>query len=992
MTRLLEVEDWPRAGDPDRARLGLERWAEQAALCDDPALEAFADRLIAEPGGRRLLEGVFGNSPFLTECLLREIAFLKEMADHGVDAAFRAVLERARAELADEPDPARLMRGLRLARRQVALVTALADIGGLWPLDRVTGALSGFADAAVELALRQVLRGAHEAGAIDLPDPATPTAGSGVFVLGMGKLGAKELNYSSDIDLIVLYDDGRLRTRRPDTLNRALVRATRQLARILDERTADGYVFRTDLRLRPDPGATPLAVSVTAAETYYGSMALNWERAAMIKARVIAGDNAAGAAFLRFLEPFVWRRTLDFYAIRDIHAIKRQINAHRGSATIGIQGHDVKVGRGGIREIELYAQTQQLIFGGREPRLRTPGTTAALRGLAEAGRIEAAAADDLILAYTFLRTVEHRLQMVDDQQTQALPRSEAGIDAISSFLGFATPDMFQRRLRRTLERVDERYSALFQEETPVPDGTELVFMGADDDPATLDALGALGYENPVGVATTVRGWLHGRYRATRSERARALLEQLLPALLNALAQTPHPDSALFHFDEFLARLPAGVQLFALFSANPDLLDLVAGILGISPRLAGYLAANPILIESVLTPGFFERPPPAETLQAELDEQLARAADYQDVLEIVRRWTNDQRFRAGVQVLRHICRGTECGPFLSDVADAGLAALRPRVEAEFARRHGGFGGSRWALIAMGKLGGREMSVRSDLDLVIVYDTTDAPPESDGAKPLAPGVYFTRLTQRLISAITAPTREGALYEVDMRLRPSGTAGPIAVGLEAFRRYHAESAWTWEHLALTRARVIAGPPTLRREIEATFRAVLTRPREPVSLLRDVAGMRRRIDQEHGTDDPWRVKYARGGLLDIEFLAQYLQLREAASRPGVLHPNTEQALKRLGEAGVLDADTAGVLIEARRLWEDVQAYLRLTHEGRVEPETVPLALRTGLSRIVLGTDAGAADFEAATARMRQVAERSFACYRRVVDAPAEALPPADA
>ncbi len=988
----------PRPADANRAAVGLERWHEAAAAAD-PGIAEFAAGLAADPGGRALLEAVLGNSPFLGELLLREQAFLKDLLAAGFDPTLTQLLDGLRREYGAEEDTARLMRGLRIAKRRAALLIGLADITGAWRLERVTGALSDLAEAALRLACAHLLRQAHAAGRIALPDPADPERGSGLIVLAMGKFGACELNYSSDIDLIVLYDDGVARVD-PDMMSKVFVRLARDLVRVMEERTVDGYVFRTDLRLRPDPGATPLAVSVSAAEAYYGSLGQNWERAAMIKARPVAGDREAGAGFMEIIRHFVWRRSLDFAAIQDIHSIKRQIGTHKGHRQTAVNGHNIKIGRGGIREIEFFAQTQQLIFGGRDPSLRVPRTVGALDALVEAGRVERRTADELAEAYRFLRTVEHRIQMVDDQQTHALPKSDEGVAAIAAFLGYADPARFRADLLSTLTTVEEHYARLFEEAPPLSGPGNLVFTGTEDDPETLKTLEGLGFRNPAAVAAQIRGWHHGRYRATRSTRARELLTELTPALLERIGETPTPDQAFMMFDEFLAKLPAGVQLFSLFYSNPPLLSLVAEIMGTAPRLAQQLARRPSVLDAVLEPDFFGPLPEREELEPGCAAVVAEARDFEDVLLLVRRWTNDQRFRAGVHILRNTTDSDRCGAFLTTVAEIGLTHLQAAVEAEFARRHGRFAGAGFAIVGMGRLGAGTLSLRSDLDLITVYEVPDDAAQSDGPRPLAPNDYFIKLTQRLIGAVTAQTPEGVLYEVDLRLRPSGNAGPLAVSAEGFRRYQTESAWTWEHMALTRARVLTGPPDLKARLEATIRAVLTAPRDPDRLLADVASMRARIDKEHGTDDIWQVKYVRGGMVDIQFIAQYLTLRHAHDRPEVLDPNTTGALAWLGDTGLLDLATARELIDTMKLWRRVQGFLRLTTEGRFNAAEAPLALRRALARVV-GADGGAdggsggghggdqhaIDFAAVETILRRAADRAFAHYRRIVEEPAAGL-----
>lgn len=977
---MFNAESLPRASDAHRAALGHERWLESADASGDPALSTFAREFAADPGGKALLDAVFGNSPFLGQALAREIGFFREVLAEGFDTKFARLLEGMAAEVLPEAGTDRLMKTLRVAKRRVALLTGLADIAGLWPLEKVTGTLSDFAQAALGQAVRHILRQAHAANRIRLPDPeGDPERCSGLVVLAMGKFGARELNYSSDIDLIVLYDDGVADV--PDgELSKQFVRIARELVRVMEERTVDGYVFRTDLRLRPDPGATPMAVSLSAAEAYYGSLGQNWERAAMIKARPVAGDPAAGKAFLEIIQPFVWRRSLDFAAIQDIHSIKRQIGSHKGHRQKTVNGHNIKIGRGGIREIEFFAQTQQLIFGGRDRSLRVPGTIPALYALVEAGQVEREVADDLAEAYRFLRRVEHRVQMVDDQQTHELPKTDEGVANIAAFLGYPGAEPFRAALMDTLGRVEDHYARLFEEAPPLSGAGSLVFTGTEDDPETLATLRSLGFNNPSAVAGQIRAWHHGRYRATRSTRARELLTELVPTLLEALGKTAHPDQAFMRFDDFLAKQPAGVQLFSLFYANPALLDLVAEVMGTAPRLAELLARRPAELDAVMLPGFYGPLPDREELEESFDALVGGARFFEEVLDLTRRWTNEQRFRAGIHILRNMTDADRCGPFLTDVAEIALAKLQDAVQGEFAKKHGTFPGASFAIIGMGRLGARSLSLRSDLDLITIYELPPDAAASDGERPLSPNDYFIKFTQRLVNAITAQTAEGQLYEVDMRLRPSGNAGPLAVSLEGFARYQTESAWTWEHMALTRARVVTGPKEFRQRLTRIICRVLTTPRDPGKLLADVAAMRARIEQQHHTPDVWNVKYVRGGMIDVQFLAQYLALRHAPHRPEILDPNTVGALAWLGDSGFLEPATANDLIEAQKLYRRVQGFLRLTTEGPFVASAAPGALKAALARAVLQTGSAPGDFEEAEQRLKDAQVRVLAHFSRLV------------
>ncbi len=970
----------PKAGDAAGVERGIARWLGASATVDDGSFQSFAADFAAEPRGRALLEAVFGNSPFLSQCLLNEPLFFRRLVETGFEAAFAEILSALKAPDFAAAERPRLAEGLRRAKRRAALLVGLADISNAWPLERVMSSLSDFAEDALGAAVDHLLLGAARNGEIRLADEERSHRRSGFAVIGIGKLGARELNYSSDIDLMVLYDGETVICEGGDDAQSVFVRLTRELVRVMEERTAEGYVFRTDLRLRPDPGATPVALSMAAAESYYESVGQNWERAAMIKARPVAGDIEAGQRFLEHLVPFIWRRHLDFYALEDIHSIKRQIHAHRGHHEIAIAGHDIKLGRGGIREIELFTQTQQLIWGGRDPRLRSPATCAALQALAESGRIDAQACDDLIAAYGYLRRVEHRLQMIADEQTHTLPKTEPEIAGFACFMGHSDVASFERELAEALTRVEKHYAALFETAADLGGPGNLVFTGAEDDPETLTTLTRMGFHDSASVADVVRGWHRGRTRATRTKRAREILTELMPILLATLAHTVNPDAAFMRFNDFLTRLPTGIQIFSLFHANPALLELVGQIMGSAPRLAEHLSRKPALLDAVLNADFLEPLPGAEALRQQLEEEFTRARDFQDVLDIARRWAHDRQFQVGVQMLRNITRGDAAAGALSDIADAVVTSLQPRIEGEFARQYGRVAGGALAIVALGKLGGREMTIESDLDLVFVYDAADLLANSDGSKPLVAGLYFARLSQRFLNALKAPTAEGVLYTIDLRLRPSGNAGPLASEIDAFENYQREQAWTWEHMALTRARILNAPPGLRARLEALIVEVLTRPRDADRLAEEVAEMRAKVAAEHGTDNPWRLKQVRGGLLDLDFIAQFLELRDAHRHPAVLTGNTAGAFAALEAAGSLAPDQARELVEATRFLRRLQGLLRLTVGENRDEEQFPEGLRDSL------VETGEAlDFPALRKKLLDVEARVREAFARLIGAPNE-------
>jgi glutamate-ammonia-ligase adenylyltransferase len=1013
---------WPLPYDGGAADRLTERFAARGRA------EA---RLAASPAGLALLRCLGGNSPYLSDLALREAAALRAFCAQGPAAGPRRGRARRRPPPPDLARP-RLAALLRETKRIVALATALADIGGIWKLDRVTATLSLLAETALSRAVAHLLRAAHDSGAIRLADPADPEAGSGFVVLGMGKLGARELNYSSDIDLVLLYDPAcPVYTERtePEMLGSFTARLARELVRLIETRDSDGYVFRTDLRLRPDPAATPPAVALPAAIDYYESMGQNWERAAMVKARPVAGDLALGAGFLDAIRPFVWRRGLDFAAVADIHAMKRRIDTqtlarsraprtaidgNAGPDPAGpnpagphpagpqpaaahpagphpaaiVAGHNVKLGEGGIREIEFVAQTLQLVWGGRDPGLRVPATLGALRALAREGLLARRTATELGASYRFLRRVEHRLQMIADRQTHSLPDRPEDLARLAVFLGYEDAARFATALLRHLRRVRAHYRAVFEQVPDLPAsagvGGELDFRGhGAPAPATLDRLRALGFANTDRIVAAVRGWQSGRLRALRSPRAQELMAQVLPAVLAALARQPLPDAAFGRFDAFLARLPAGVQLLSLFHRNPGLLDRVAAVLGAAPTLADFLAGHPAALDGLLTGD--DDADPAPLLRARLGD----ARLLEEAIEITRRTVRAAEFAIAVATMEGRIDADEAGSRRTALADAAMAALLDPVIAAFAARFGRVAGGAIAVVAMGKAGGREMMAGSDLDLMLIYDhparsADSRAADSRGERSLPASQWFVRLAHAYVGALTAPGADGPLYPVDMRLRPSGNKGPVAVSLSAFRRYHEEAAWTWERMALTRARVVAGPPGLRARIEAAIRAALAGAGEPDRVRADAARMRARIARDLPPAGRWDVKLRPGGQIEVEFVAQVLQLTAARDRPALRDQTTRTALRHLETAGLLAAPDAALLVRADRVWRTVQGILRITL-GRTVPADLPEAPARTLLRaagLALGQTVGetAVDLPALQATLDALAQAVRAVFVRLV------------
>ncbi len=958
---------WPAPYDEGAAERVLERIAETNAA-------PLAD---LQPAAA-MLRALGGNSVYLGDLAVREADALVALAAEGPDAVLAVALGALRAT---PFHASRLVvsAAMRRAKRVIALLAAIADIGGIWNLERVTGALSDLAEATLGLAVDHLLRAAHDQGDLVLPDPHHPHQGSGFIVLGMGKLGARELNYSSDIDLILIHDpDAGIHTERTDgDASRAFMsRLGRGLVALMETRDAEGYVFRTDLRLRPDPAVTPPVVSLPAAITYYESMGQNWERAAMIKARPVAGDREAGAAFLEAIRPFVWRHGLDFAAVADIDAMKRRIDHYKGGAlgdgvdpVARIAGHDVKLGEGGIREIEFLAQTLQLVWGGRAPALREPTTLGALALLANAGRLSPAAADDLCAAYRFLRAVEHRLQMVADRQTHTLPERPPELDRIARFLGFSDTRAFAHTLLEHFGRVRARYAEIFETVPESGRGEGFDFRGDGPAPAaTTEGLARLGFADAGRIVSSVRGWQAGRFRALRSDRARHLLDRLLPDILGALVRQPQPDLAFSRFDELLSRLPAGVQLLSLFQRNPGLLDRIAAVLGAAPTLADHLARHPSALEGLLAETGEDKP------ASLLNGRLGDARLLEDAIAITRRLVREEDFAVSVATLEGRIDTDEAGLRRSAIADATIEALLPAVLGDFAERNGRIRGGEMAVVLLGKAGGREMMAGSDLDLLLLYDHPEEATESvGGVRSMAPSQWFVRAAHAFVAAITASGADGPLYAVDMRLRPSGNKGPVAVSMAAFRRYHRSDAWTWERMALTRARVVAGPAALRQRAEEAI-AEAIEAADGTQVLADAAAMRGRMLRDLPADGPWDVKLRAGGLVEVEFVAQALQLVHARALGAARSPTTRIALAYLAGAGVLTPEDAMALTDAGHLFRTVQGLLRLTL-GRAHPDALPPASARPLLRAT-----GAGDLPDLRARLDAAARKVRATFTKTI------------
>ena len=883
-------------------------------------------------------------SPFLSGLLNREKDLAALLAEGRGDDAL--VFALAAGEGAPDIPVA-----LRRERRALALALGIGDLAGVFPLTRVMAELSAFADRAMDAAITHAI-------AARMPGAAP----AGMIALALGKHGAGELNYSSDIDPILLYDPALLPRPTRDEPGEAAQRYARDIVQTLSRIDGEGYVFRVDLRLRPQAEISPPAIPVEAALTHYESSGLAWERAAFIRARACAGDLAAGEGFLTAIRPFIWRRSLDFGTITEIGRLTAQIRAQQEGAERPGPGFNIKRGRGGIREVEFYAQTHQLIHGGRNPALRLRGTRASLDALAAAGIIPAGDALMLGESYDRLRVIEHRLQMVSDQQTHSLPGDPAALDRVAQLDGLKNGKALVQELEAITDAVGTKYDALIAVQTgkaaptappPAPSGKRL-----------SAELKSLGFETPDELAARIEGWRSGKLKALRSDAAIAAFDAIQPALLNALARAPEPRRAFNRWEEMLARLPSAISLFHLLEARPALLDLVAKVLGLAPPLADALAQRADLLDALIDASAFDLPGNIADLEGEFASGEADD-DYERVLDRVRRKVGEKRFALGVQLLEGITDPLALAAAYSRVAEAAIATLVGAAAAEFEKAHGHVPGGTLAILGLGRLGGGALTHASDLDLVYCF-TGSHQTESDGPKPLGATLYFNRLATRVSAALSVPTAQGALYEVDTRLRPSGTGGPLAVSLESFARYQNEEAWTWEHMALCRARVVYGTDTAQGELNEILHAVLIRPRDPAKLRADVLSMRDEMAEHKAPKGPLDAKLLRGGLVDLEFIVHFLQLRDALG----LDPSLPKAIAALVAAGLvppalsLAHDSMTRLLVAARL---------LAPDGQIPPSGV----RASLARACQCDD-----WESVIANLAESRRVVAACWQRVFGA----------
>ncbi len=968
---------WLDAADPALAVASLERLAEA-----EPERTA---AVRADPELARNLVTVLGASTITARLLLADSDSWAEVlapADAGTAVATRVPAP----QLAPGTDVDGLASALRALKRRRMLRIVVRDLLHLATLEQTTAALTALAEDALEVAITTV----RSLLAADYGDVVGVEGPIGFCVLGMGKLGGVELNFSSDIDLIYLYDrdDTESRGGRRGRLSARefFTRLGQEVTRVLHQATGEGFVFRVDLRLRPEGANGPIVNSIANALTYYESWGQTWERAALLKARPVAGDRALGERFLRDLMPFIYRRYLDFSTIEDIKGMKAKVATALASARA--KGTNVKLGRGGIREIEFVIQSLQLVHAGKDERIRERNSLRALRLLAEHRYLESDQGVRLAAAYRFLRQVEHKIQLVDERQTHVVPAGAAELH-LARRLGYGREDpasaviRFRADCDAYMDTVHAAFSSLFYS------SREAIGRAADPrflallDEADHDTIGArlraLGFHAVDEAAANLALLRDGAPASPATPRRRQLLREVAPALLGEIVRAPDADLALRNMARFLAAIGARSSFLALLAENPATMGVLVRLFGSSAFLSQVLIRHPEVLDSLVRADLVRVEIPKADMGTELASLLATAEGYEDRLDVLRRFRNEQLLRVGVNDLQGLLPFPAVSSQLSDLADVCLEAAWRIAEEEAATRYGlSTSPGRFAVVGMGKLGSRELTYNSDLDLIFVYDSA----ADDAPTTVTPHEYFTRLAQRLLTTLQVPTREGIAYKIDTRLRPSGNKGPLVTSLAAFERYHATSSQLWERQALIKARAITGDPGLMGEVETIIeRFVYATPLRDEQVA-EIHRLRMRMERELAGDEDhgFNIKTGRGGLVDIEFLTQMLQLRHGTACASVRRRATRHALAALADAGLLSRPDAAALEESYAFLRTLTNRLRIERDQPVEAleregERLPaLARRLGYDGA--GDEVGRhllADYARHRERVRALYERWF-------------------
>ena len=959
----------------ENAVAGLEQLGENAAREGKKVIL----RALKDTSGRAFFSFLFGNSPHLSRLLLRDLEFTEALLTEAPDSLTGQVLDELSATDSCSMSRDQLMRFLRSRRSRVAVLAAVYDCFEIADVMACARLLTSMADHAVRLSVQHLLMERVKRGDLVLKEEPGGVEHCGYFVLAMGKHGSCELNYSSDIDLIVLYDPRWIQYTGNRSLADCFLRVTQGLVNILQTRTGDGYVFRTDLRLRPDASSTPVAITVDFALDYYQRMGRTWERAAMIKARPVAGDLDAGQEFLGRLAPFVWDEAIDFSSVEDIRSMSQQIHDFHGHGAVRAAGHDVKLGRGGIREIEFFVHMHQLAFGGRSRRLRGAGVLAMLDLLVQEYRVMPREAADLRNAYLLLRRIEHRLQMVNDDQTQTLPSSEDGLEHIARFMGMASREQLQRQVEDAAQRVHELYKARFNVPESERDITVAVLEGPEGSLNALPMLKAAGFTQALRAKDTVRGWAEGRYDSVSSERARAIIREILHEIIACLGKTPFPDRSLARMDQFFKALPSDLPFLTMLRANTWLLNLVAVVMGSAPRIADALGSNPGIMQAVLEPSFFLPIPDVDELQADLRERMTEhVGDSEKLVAAVAAWTEERHFQVAVQTLQNLVTVDEACAALSRIAELAIATLLNSSIAEWQAVHGNAPRSGIAVLARGQLGAGELSFGAALELVFLADLPEQPAMSVEPDSTEEETFHCAVARRLLTTLQWPCSGGALYQVELWRPHPGESAPLVTTLEGFLEHHTAAPQTERLLSLTRSRALCGDPALVEAVIGEIQQALTRPRDPELLRGETARLAMRSAAQRQRRDPFSVAQVRGGLVDLELIAQYLQLLHGHEFPEILPGTTGACLEALGRCKLISKDEAQLLLTALHVQRSLLALLNLAWgEGKPVSEA-PEPLRDKLARALEYKS-----FEKMEAGLRKIQDGVYTVFQRHIGAP---------
>ncbi|MBM4328865.1 MAG: bifunctional [glutamate--ammonia ligase]-adenylyl-L-tyrosine phosphorylase/[glutamate--ammonia-ligase] adenylyltransferase [Deltaproteobacteria bacterium] len=897
--------------------------------------EATVKEILGNGELRKLFLATVGGSRYLFSVLRRNSPLIREAFILGGSLGAKTLQEKEedlRERLAGAKSVQALNRGLRNYKDEEYLRLGCRDLAGLADVREVMRELSDLATACIRAALEfhwQRLRAKH-----GLPPGLKDRFG--FVVMGLGKIAGGELNFSSDVDLIFLRLPEQGATDGPEPVPVAgfYESLARSMSQSLSEVTDDSFVFRVDLRLRPEGERGEMVPSLSAALEYYWAWGRTWERAALMKAVPIAGDMELGKAFVKGLEPFIYRKYLDFSTIEEMREMKLRVEAQvRRKGVINI-----KLGQGGIREIEFFVQALQLINAGRTPQVRAPGTLEALRLLREAGLLESGASDALTDAYLFFRKTEHRIQINHQLQTHELPRTPEEQEELARRMGYANHALqeFMADLDRRRKTVEELFTGMFHAtgeeilEQCAPWLQKLVDFIPDED-ASIQILHEHGFEDALESYPILRGLLAPKDRRIFPDKARLMLERLAPLLVDELSKTPEPSQTTIVLDRYISSLQTASGYFSTLLENPPTARFLVKILGESRFFSELLIRHPQAIDSLIARWAAPYPEDKSSVAERLWSRLDYYQELEARLDVLRIFKNEQILRIGVSHLAGDLDSAEARRLVTELAEACLGAAVKIAADEMWKKFGsanGLSGIPFVIVGMGKLGGMEMTYLSDVDVIFIYD----PPAGPMGR-LSAHEWFTRLAQRVISVLSVPTSEGTVFAIDTRLRPSGNKGPLVTTLDGFREYHATTSQLWEKQALIKARPVAGPADLCEDVARIVKDCVLRTSISQNDLVEIARLRERMEDELAQEDNRHVdlKTGHGGLVDVEFYVQAKILMHANQRPDVLRQNTLESLSALKEAGLVDDDSFKALDSGYRFLTNLEDRLRIMEHRSV-------------------------------------------------------------